>query len=136
MSLDAVKATSAERLRLKRAHEAKLQRQILDWIEIVRPKSGNVLVLRVPDDKFIWPGTAEEDTTEEQREVMQACQQVLSVIGKGLAQTGTQIAGGAVLTESMKLEDLPPPWEQHPEMVGPGVVVPKKQILLPPGTKV
>lgn len=128
--------TKREARKAKADHEAKLQRQILDWIEVAQPKPGNVLVLRVPDDKFIWPGTPEEETTEEQREIMQACQQVLGVIGRGLSMTGTPIAGGAVIAESMKLEDLPAPWEQHPEMVPPGVVVAKKQILLPPGTKV
>lgn len=125
-----------EARKAKADHEAKLQRQILDWIEVAQPKPGSVLVLRVPDDKFIWPGTPEEETTEENREIMLACQQLLSVIGRGLTQTGVPIAGAAVLAESMKLEDLPPPWKQHPEMVKPGVVVPKKQILLPPGTKV
>ncbi len=116
-----------EARKAKADHEAKLQRQILDWIEVAQPKPGSVLVLRVPDDKFIWPGTPEEETTEENREIMLACQQLLSVIGRGLTQTGVPIAGAAVLAESMKLEDLPAPWEQHPEMVKPGVVVAKKQ---------
>jgi hypothetical protein len=36
----------------------------------------------------------------------------------------------------MSLEDLPPPWEKHPDAEQPAVEVPKGRIFLPPGTKI
>jgi len=50
MSQGAVRQSASER---KLEHEAKLQRQILDWITVVQPKRGDVLVVRVPDEHFI-----------------------------------------------------------------------------------
>jgi hypothetical protein len=36
----------------------------------------------------------------------------------------------------MKLEDLPPPWEKHPDTETHAIEVPRSRILLPPGTKI
>ncbi len=115
----------------KAEHEAKLQRQILDWIEVQQPKDGNVLVLRVPDDRFIQPGTKAEDITDEQRATMEACHQVLRTVLTDLGRAGVRMGGAAILAESMKLEDLPPP----PQMQG-RIHAARSPILLPPGTKV
>jgi hypothetical protein len=129
MSMDAVKASAAEK---KREHEAKLQRQILDWIEVVKPERGNILVLRVPEDKFIHPGQKLDDTTAEQRATMEAVHQVLRVVIDDLARSGVRMGGAAVLSETMKLEDLPPP----PPEVREQIQQARSRILLPPGTKI
>jgi hypothetical protein len=119
----------AEREREKREHEAKLQRQILDWISVVKPQRGHILVLRVPDDKFIHPGTAPEDMTDEQKATMQACHDVMTTLVQNLQVIGTHIGGACILAESMRLEDLPLP-NQSP------IVTPTPGIILPPGTKI
>jgi len=121
--MDAVKASASER---KREHEAKLQRQILDWIEVHQVKPDSILVLRVPEDKFIYPGA--EEWTPEQEQVMRACHQVITTL-VGEITKRVRLGGAAILSESMKLEDLPPP-------VTPSIPVARSQIVLPPGTVV
>jgi hypothetical protein len=133
MSMDAVKASASDK---KREHEARLQRQILDWVEVVKPVRGDILVLRVPDEKFIHPGTKREDVTEEQEVTMQVCHQVLGTLIQSVQQAGVLPGGAAILAESMKLEDLPPPWEKHPDTETHAIEVPRSRILLPPGTKI
>jgi hypothetical protein len=140
MSKGAVAASVAERRaereREKREHEAKLQRQILDWIEVVRPARGDILVLRVPNEKFVHPGTAPEDITDEQRSTMESCHQVLGVLLQNIQQCGILPGGAAIIAESMKLEDLPPPWERHPDAREETIQTVRSRILLPPGTKI
>lgn len=127
MSQGAVKASAAER---KQEHEAKMQRQILDWIEVVRPERGNVLVMRVPDDQFPPLGTRPEDLTDEQRELMETCHKVLMEVIRGLAQDGRPMAGAAIMGESMRLEAQPaPPRPGEPVRSPAGLV-------LPPGTRI
>lgn len=134
MSQGAVKATAAERKAQQRredqAHQAKLQRQALDWLEVVKPKRGEILVLRVPDDKFVYPGTKAEDVTPEQDATMRACHEVLGIVIQSALAAGVKPGGAAILGESMSLESLPPP------PAPPSIPVARPKILLPPGTKV
>lgn len=119
-----------------RDHEARLQRQALDWIEVVKPTRGDILVLRVPNEKFIHPGTKREDATEAQIATMEACHAVLRTVIESLAAVGVQAGGAAILAEEMTLEDLPPPWEKHPDAEQASIPVARSKILLPPGTKI
>lgn len=127
---------SATGLTKQQQHEAKMQRQVLDWIQVVQPKRGDILVLRVPDDQFVKPGTAPEDVTDEQKALMQTCHDVLGVLIEQVQRAGVLPGGAAILAESMKLEDLPPPWERHPDAHEPSIPVARAGIVLPPGTKV
>ena len=132
MSMDAVKT---ERQR-EREHEAKMQRQILDWIQVVQPKRGDILVMRVPDERFVHPGTPREDVTDEQKSLMETCHGVLGTLIQSVGQGGILLGGAAIIAESMTLEDLPPPWEKHPDAEEPTIPVARSRILLPPGTKI
>jgi len=132
MSTGAVKTERQK----EREHEAKMQRQVLDWIQVVQPKRGDILVLRVPDEKFIHPGTDPEDVTEEQQALMATCHQVLGTLIDNVQRSGVLPGGAAILADSMTLEDLPPPWEKHPDSVEPTIPVARSRILLPPGTKI
>jgi len=116
----------------EREHEAKLQRQILDWIEVVKPERGHILVMRVPDDRFIWPGTPIEDASAAQMQTMQACHKVLAILIDDLNRSGTRMGGAAVIADGMKLEDLPPPPPEIREQIAQA----RSRILLPPGTKI
>lgn len=120
----------------ERDHESKLQRQILDWIETVQPKRGDILVLRVPDEQFVHPGTKPEDVTDEQKSVMETCHQVLGTLLQNMQMCGILAGGAAIIGDSMSLEDLPPPWEKHPDAEEPTIPVARSRILLPPGTKI
>jgi len=125
MSQGAVRQSASER---KLEHEAKLQRQILDWITVVQPKRGDVLVVRVPDEHFIYPGTAMEDVSSGQRETMEACHKLMGLLVASIQNAGIPIGGAAIMAEGMTLESLPPP--------EPPIPVVSPRILLPPGTKV
>lgn len=127
---------AADRMREKREHEAALQRQMLDWITVVKPQRGDILVMRVPAEKFIHPGTKVEDTTEDQRATMEACHKVLGEVLQNVGQSGILLGGAAILADEMKLEDLPPPWEKHPDAEEAAIPVARSRILLPPGTKI
>jgi hypothetical protein len=121
MTLDAARKAARE-------HEMKLQRQMLDWIEVVRPQRGDILVMRVPDEQFIHPGTPRADVSEEQEATMETCHRVISEVIENVSRVGIQLGGAAIMAESMRLEDLPPPQ--------PPIPVVKPRILLPPGTQV
>ncbi len=142
MSTGAVKASAAQRKEVEaerqRQHEAEMTRMILDWITVTRPKRGDVIVLTVPKESFVWPGTAAEDVTEEQSAMMEACHKVLGELLEAVHRSGVLPGGAAILGEGMTLSDLPPPWEKHPDAREPSehLVVPGKSILLPPGTKI
>lgn len=129
MSNDAVKANATQR---KQEHEAKLQRQILDWIEVKKPQRGNVLVMRVPDEKFAPPGTPLEDIPAETKDLMAFCHSVLRALLSDLGRAGVLMGGAAVLSESMSIEDIPPP----PPEVREQIAVAQSRIVLPPGTKI
>lgn len=129
MSMDAVKAGATAPAKAKRDHEALLQRQALDWIEVATIPPGAILVMRVPNEKFIHPGTKREDVTEEQMATMQACHDVLGILIQSLGVAGVRVGGAAILAADMKLEDLPPPNAQKIHLPRPGII-------LPPGTKV
>jgi hypothetical protein len=64
---------------------------MLDWIEVVRPQRGDILVMRVPDDKFVHPGTAREDITDEQHETMTTCHRVIGEVINNVARMGIQL---------------------------------------------
>jgi hypothetical protein len=131
VSTEGAKASAAER---QQAHEAAMQRQVLDWVEVVRPERGDILCLRVPNQFFVYPGTDLESITDEQRSMMETCHSVLGTLIEAVARTGIQPGGAAVIGEDMTLENLPPPWEKHPD-AKPKVEVPSR-LLLPPGTKI
>jgi len=133
--MDAVKASAADRQKAQHAHEARLQRQVLDWVQVVQPKRGDILCLRVPDEFFVYPGTDPEDITDEQRSMMETCHQVLGTLMQGVGMSGVQLGGAAIIGEQMSLEDLPPPWEKHPDAREDGLAVAKSKLLLPPGTR-
>lgn len=113
--------------------DAKLQRRVLDWIETVKPVAGDILVLRVPSELWVKPGTAAEDVTPEQESTMREAHHVLGTVLANVRNNGIQLAGAAILSEDMTLEDLPPPpgWAKQPT-----IQVPQSRILLPPGTKI
>jgi hypothetical protein len=81
----------------------------------------------MPEDQFIYPGTAPEDIPPEKIAVMNALRSLVEALLQNLKATGIEMAGAAIIADGMKLEDLPPPTQQ--------VVRPDTRILLPPGTK-
>jgi hypothetical protein len=127
MSMDAVKASAAD----KRAqHEAKLQRQMLDWIEVVKPQRGNILVLRLPEDRFLTPGTPPEEATPEKVGSMNAGMRMLQTLADNLDTLGVRVAGAVILGEGMTLEAMMPP-------PAPGQETRRQSgLVLPPGTRV
>lgn len=127
MSQGAVRQNAAQR---KQEHEAKLQRQILDWITVVSPKRGDILVIRVPVEKF---SMHPESATPEQRETMMAAHQMMGVLVESVRANGIALGGAAIISDEMTLEDLPPPWAK-PGDDSP-VAVARTRIHLPPGTK-
>lgn len=107
--------------------EAKLQRQMLDWMEVYSPKAGDILVVRMPEDRFIYPGTPPEEIPDEKIQVMNALRSLIEAMLQNLKAQGIEMAGACILADGMRLEDLPPPAQQ--------VHRPDTRILLPPGTK-
>ena len=107
-----------------------MTRQILSWISVVQPQTGNVLVVRVPDDVYVAPGTPDEQVTDEQKAVYEQIRVIFKTLVEGLQANGIQPAGGVVITEKMTLEDVAPPPRPGQEMRRPSGLV------LPPGTRV
>lgn len=139
--MGAVKASAAERkateAEKERAHQLELTKLVLDWITVVSPKRGDILALTVPQEYFVYPGTAPEDVTDAQKDMMETAHRVLGTVIEGVRSVGVLMGGAAILGEGMTLADLPPPWEKHPDAKDPSeIAVPKSRILLPPGTKI
>jgi hypothetical protein len=129
-----LRAAAEEAKEKQRAHEERMTKMILDWVATVTPKRGDIVVLTVPTEYFVWPGTDPEDVTEEQSEMMETCHKVLGTLLQGVMQQGILPGGAAILGEGMSLSDLPPPWEKHPDARSP-IAIPNSRIVLPPGTK-
>lgn len=130
------KAAEAER---QRAHETGAdQVLVLDWITTVSPKRGDILVLTVPQEFFVYPGTQPEDISAGQQEMMETAHRVLGQLIEGVRSVGVIVGGAAILGEGMTLADLPPPWEKHPDAKDPSekLAVARSRIVLPPGTKI
>jgi len=131
------KALAVAERQAEREHELAMTKMLLDRLATVTPKRGDIITMTVPAEHFIYPGTKPEDMTEEQKVWMEQCHTVLQTVLDNLMKQGILPGGAAILGEGMRLENLPPPWEKHPDAREPTekIVTPGKRIYLPPGTK-
>lgn len=128
-------AAAAER-DAEREHELAITKLILDRVATLTAKRGDIIVLTVPADKFIYPGTKPEDMDDERKAWMEQCHAVLNTLCNNLVQQGILPGGACILGEGMTLKDLPPPWEKHPDSEESKIERPGSRLLLPPGTRI
>ncbi len=130
-------AAAAERA-AEREHEVELTKLVLSWLGTTTPKRGDILVLTVPAEYFPMPGTPQEEITPEQMAMMEHAHTVFRTCLQQVERAGILLGGACLIGEGMRLEDMPPPWEKHPDAQAASerIVTPGKRILLPPGTKI
>ena len=137
MKREARAAAATERER-EREHELAMTKLLLDRTTTLTATRGDIVVLTVPRELFVYPGTKPEDVTEAQSQMMEAAHSVLRTICDGLIRQGILPGGAAILGEGMTLTDIPPPWEKHPDAIEEPskIVKPGTRLYLPPGAKI